>query len=116
MKKILLTAIAIGSFAYADVSSTSVGCENKEDLINLSKKIELNKKNVNIDMNKLYKYMIEKNCEVINPKTKINQKGKPTKDGFLHVYVKEYDKYLYIYSDKVKNTYTPTNNKLNRSF
>ncbi len=114
MKKIILTAVVICNFAYAGVMSTSIGCENKEDLINLTNNVKLNGNDVQMD--ELYKYLIENNCEIINPKDKITQQGKPTEDGFLRLYVEKYDKYLFIKNSKVKDNYTPTNNKLNRSF
>jgi len=113
MKKVLFALLLICSFSYASVLFTSLGCENKSDLKAMGK---VDFKGKNASMEKLYKYAIENNCEIIRPSDKIKQMGKATKDGFIKVYVEGYDKHLFIFSKNVKNKYSKSNHLLKKSF
>lgn len=113
MKKILLLSYMILNFSYANVLYTSLGCEDESDLIQAQTFFSNDE---DVSMEKLYAYALENNCEIIYPKSKIEQIGKPTKKGLLKIYSKEFNKYLYIFPRNVKKEYTEENHLLKRKF
>ena len=70
----------------------------------------------NIDIEKAYKYAIENNCEIIYPNDDLKQIGKGTKDGVINVFVKKYNKTLYIFRKNLKDKNTKKSNILDKSF
>jgi len=99
--------------SYAGVSATILGCENKSDLIKIKKS---STKTANMDIEKVYKYAIENNCEIIYPNDDLERIGKATKDGVINVFVKKYNKTLYIFTKNFKNKNTKKSNILDKSF
>ena len=110
MKKLLLASVILATFSNAAVLQTTLGCNEKKDLIDIR-----NQKDT-LSVKELYNYSMEHNCEIIQPSDQIRQVGKPTKDGFLSIYLKRADKTLYIFSNSVKNKFNKDNNLLNKSF
>lgn len=113
MKKIFLTLLGAASIMLADVSQTTIGCEDKSDLKEFlaqtqSKKIQ--------SLEDFYKFSIENNCQFIEKGDTIRLLGKPYSDGTSLVYVKKYDKDLYVQTKVIQNKNTPENNKFNKSF
>ena len=113
MKKIILFVFIVCGFLNAGVIKSTVGCVDKADLIEFQKLLKDKKFN---SISEVYKFSIENDCEMIEPKDKIKQIGKPKKGGFLYIYVEKYDKDLYILSNRVKNKFTQDNHLFNKSF
>ena len=113
MIKIIFLVLTTFCFAYAGVIKSTVGCVDKADLIEFQKLLKEKKLN---SISEVYKFTIENDCELIEPKDKIKQIGKPKKGGFLYIYVQKYNKDLYILSNRIKNKFTQENHLLNKSF
>ena len=113
MKKLILMVLCIVSISFANLTQTTIGCEDKSDL---KKFIALSKTQEKLDLDEIYKFIIENDCEIIQKNDRVKLIGKPYSDGTSLIYIKKFDKDLYIITNKLKNKNTEINHRFNKSF
>ena len=77
MKKLILMLLCIVSISFSNVTQTTIGCENKSDL---KKFAALSKDKKLKELEDIYKFIIENDCEIIQKNDRIKLIGKPYSD------------------------------------